>query len=307
MNTNKERYRKWCEQDKTMPFFYRYDYYQAIYHDNWEIALATNGNDIQAAMPYVVRKKKGFNLILPEPLMPYQGVWINYPLNQKYASKLGFEKEVITKIIEQLPSVALFRQQFHPNFTNWLPFAWENYKQTTKYSYIIEDISDLKIVYDEFKDKTRNSIKKATQNFSVKAAASIDEFIDFKRNNSNINALNLIILKRILNFAFDNNLGEILHAKNSENEICSSIFYIWDDSTAYLLQSINNKKTNYSGATSLLIWEAIKNASSKTKSFDFEGSMIQSIETFFRSFGGKQTPYFEINKTNHPLLKLLRY
>lgn len=58
-----------------------------------------------------------------------------------------------------------------------------------------------------------------------------------------------------------------------------------------------------SGATSLCIWEAILFASTIVKKFDFEGSMIESIEKFFRAFGASQTPYFEIYKTPSKLIR----
>jgi len=47
----------------------------------------------------------------------------------------------------------------------------------------------------------------------------------------------------------------------------------------------------------LCLWEAIRYASTVTKQFDFEGSMIESVERFFRAFGAVQTPYFRITKT----------
>jgi len=45
------------------------------------------------------------------------------------------------------------------------------------------------------------------------------------------------------------------------------------------------------------VWHAIKHSATVTKSFDFEGSMIEPIERFFRAFGAIQTPYFAISKT----------
>ena len=54
----------------------------------------------------------------------------------------------------------------------------------------------------------------------------------------------------------------------------------------------------------LLLWEAIQFSSDVTRKFNFEGSMIKSIEKFFRAFGGRQVPYLEITKTNSILIKL---
>lgn len=57
-----------------------------------------------------------------------------------------------------------------------------------------------------------------------------------------------------------------------------------------------------SGATSLCMWEAIRFAATVTKSFDFEGSMIEPVERYFRAFGAIQTPYFSVSKTPSRLL-----
>ena len=54
----------------------------------------------------------------------------------------------------------------------------------------------------------------------------------------------------------------------------------------------------------LCLWEAIKFASTVTNKFDFEGSMIESVEKYFRSFGAVQKPYFTITKTPSFLLRL---
>ena len=51
------------------------------------------------------------------------------------------------------------------------------------------------------------------------------------------------------------------------------------------------------------MWEAIQFASTVTQRFDFEGSMMEPVEKFFRAFGATQTPYFSISKTPSRLLK----
>jgi hypothetical protein len=51
-----------------------------------------------------------------------------------------------------------------------------------------------------------------------------------------------------------------------------------------------------SGAASLCIWEAIARQPDTTEVFDFEGSVIEPIERFFRGFGALQTPYFHVSK-----------
>jgi hypothetical protein len=52
------------------------------------------------------------------------------------------------------------------------------------------------------------------------------------------------------------------------------------------------------GANTLLYWEAIRLASQVSRAFDFEGSMVEPIEHYFRGFGGRQTPYFCVRRAN---------
>ena len=61
-----------------------------------------------------------------------------------------------------------------------------------------------------------------------------------------------------------------------------------------------------SGANSLCMWEAISFSSTVSEQFDFEGSMLEPVERFFRAFGARQVPYFEVTKINSRLFKLLR-
>ena len=56
----------------------------------------------------------------------------------------------------------------------------------------------------------------------------------------------------------------------------------------------------------MLTWEAIKFASIAKKIFDFEGSMNENIEKFFRGFNTVQKSYFSITKTNSKLIKAKR-
>ena len=51
-----------------------------------------------------------------------------------------------------------------------------------------------------------------------------------------------------------------------------------------------------SGAQSLVLWKAIQHASTVSSVFDFEGSMVEGIENFFRQFGGNRVINYNIVK-----------
>ncbi len=97
---------------------------------------------------------------------------------------------------------------------------------------------------------------------------------------------------------------KIFFAEDPEGKIHAAIYIVWDEYSAYYLMGGGDPELRTSGATSLAMWEAIKFASRVTKSFDFEGSMIESVERFFRGFGATQTPYFHVWKFNSKIMKL---
>ena len=94
-----------------------------------------------------------------------------------------------------------------------------------------------------------------------------------------------------------------LVAIDSNGHIHAAIYLVHFNSTMYYLTGGGDPKYRNSGATSWLINEALKLAKHRQYSFDFEGSMIEPIERFFRAFGAIQTPYFQIKKVNSTLLK----
>jgi hypothetical protein len=59
-----------------------------------------------------------------------------------------------------------------------------------------------------------------------------------------------------------------------------------------------------SSAGSLCMWAAIENAATVAANFDFEGSMIEPIEHFFRSFGAVQQPYHRVSRANSRLIRV---
>ncbi|EYB66480.1 hypothetical protein DEIPH_ctg105orf0001 [Deinococcus phoenicis] len=66
----------------------------------------------------------------------------------------------------------------------------------------------------------------------------------------------------------------------------------------YGLMSGRAIRTPVRGAAALLLWHAIGQAAQRELAFDFQGSMIESIEEYFRGFGARLTPYSHISKAS---------
>ena len=306
--TNREKYREFCKTEENIPLFSKDWFLDSVCGtDNWDVALVERDTEIIASMPFYRKRKTIFNIITMPKHAQTMGVYLKYPEGQKYEKRLSYEKELMTSLIEQLPKVDYFNQAFHYSVTNWLPFYWKGYTQTTNYTYVIENLSNLESVFKNFNHAKRKNIKKAEKILEVKFDLSAKEFYDnhkmtLKKQDSVI-SYSFEHFNRIFSSAYEHNAGRTIYAVDSDNNIHAALFVIWDKNSAYDLISTIDPAFRNSGGASLLIREIIKFVSNKTNRFDFEGSMIENVEKSFRQFGAKQKPYFDITKIDSKILK----
>jgi hypothetical protein len=93
-------------------------------------------------------------------------------------------------------------------------------------------------------------------------------------------------------------------AQDAEGRVHAVLYLVWLGNTAYDLMSGADPEIRGSGAGSLLVWEAIRFAATVTSRFDFEGSMVESIERFFRAFGARQVAYSRVTRMSPRMKKL---
>ena len=151
-------------------------------------------------------------------------------------------------------------------------------------------------------------IAKAEKEITVTESDDIELFykinaLSFKRQDKKV-PYSLTYVKQIDEACKNNNCRKILLAKDADNNIHAAIYIVWDIHSAYYLMGGADESFKNSGAYSLLLWQAIKAAASLSKQFNFCGSMLPTVERFFRSFGGEQTPYLHLKKVNSKALKL---
>ena len=311
--THKDLYRKLCAEEPTIPLFSRDWWLDAVCGDDWDVCLVEKGGKVLASMPYYYQKNRlGMKIICQPKETQTLGPWLSLS-NAKSANRLGQEKKLMTELIHQLPKFSHFHQQWHHARTNWLPFFWHGFYQTTQYTYRIPDLSDLAKIWAGFRENIRTDIRKAKTQYSlnVQRYNSIDDFLvlnakTFERQKISP-PYSRSFIKRLDNACANRGARAIFICADSEGRHHAGAYIVWDDECAYYLMGGGDPGLRSSGATSLCLWEAIQFAASKSKSFDFEGSMIEPVERFFRAFGADQTPYFSIQKTPSKILRLAGY
>ena len=272
----------------------------AVAPDAWGAVQVSKGGEIVARLPYVVKQKRGLTALSMPPLTLTLGPWLK-PSTAKYANQLSQQKELMTSLIEQLPPHDYFSQYFHHSVTNWLPFYWQGFEQTTRYTYVIEALEDLERVWSHFSKKLRWEIRKAQKQLAVRTdVEDIERFLDinaltFKRQGLDV-PYNRDVVRRLDAACTKHQARRMFFAEDAQGRIHAVLYFVWDKNSTYALMGGSDPDLRSSGADSLLTWEAIRFAATIGNTFNLAGSMIESVERFNRAFGGMQTPYFHVTR-----------
>jgi hypothetical protein len=306
-------YRELGEREPSIPLFSRPWWLDATAGaGSWDAVVVERGGELRASLPFVVERRMGLTLLGQPPLTPSLGPWLRAS-TAKYANRLGEEKELLEALADGLPPYDRYTQFWHPDRTNWLPFYWRGFTQTTRYTYVLPDLSDPDALWGALRENIRREVQKAGRRFSLRVRddLGVDAFLalneaTFRRQGRGLPYPRALV-ERIDAACAARGCRRILVAEDGEGRRHAGAFIVWDENSAYYLMGGADPELRSSGAMSLVLWEAVRHAAGVTRRFDFEGSMVEPIERFFRAFGAVQTPYFEVSRTPSRLLRARRH
>ena len=306
----KQFFKKFSEGNKDLPFSLRYDWWNEVVKENWDVAVIENQGEVKAIWPYSITKKYGFTQLRSTEISPYTGPFIVYPKGQKEHRKYSYEKKILDELIAQLPPYHFFEQNCHLNFQNALPLYWKGFQLNVRYTYILKNITDLKNIYSQFADNIRREIKKAEKAIKIEESKDINALYSMMESTFQVQGTSLYLQKKTLEFFHEHiqkhACGKLFLAKNFDGKPIAGVGIIWDHDCAYYLLGGADSEFKNSGAMSLLMWKAIQFSSTVVNRFNFEGSMIPGIERFLRGFGGELKSYYKVSHDKSLFLKILK-
>lgn len=267
-----------------------------------DLLLIRRGGSLAAGMPIVWSDSGRFKCISMPPLTQVLGILFP-PSSAKPAKRLANEHELAVELMEQIPPCDRFSLRFHYQFSNWSPFFWGGYSQTTKYTYVIDEIGGEAEVWSGVRDNIRREIRKAQRaDISIRDDCGLEAMYEtisqtFARQGMKT-PYSLEFVKRLDTACTSVAARRMLFAVDPQNRIHAAGYYVWDARTTYFLMGGGNPALRNSGANSLMHWQAIQEARERGTKYDFEGSMIRGVQRFFQSFGALPKAYSQISRTN---------
>src|SRR5262249_55963448 len=149
-----------------------------------------------------------------------------------------------------------FGQSFWPGLTNWLPFYWAGFSQTTRYTYWVPKLSDLDALWADFLENARNYVRKAEKRLSVDVSGDVDLLCDmYERTFSQQGQPTPYprsTLFSIANCAIQHGHGRIACAVDAQKNVHAANLIVFDSRATHYLVAGSDNRFRTSGAASLL-------------------------------------------------------
>lgn len=304
--SNKGRYADFCKETY-VPIYSKPWWLDAVCGpENWDVWLYDTGEQILAAMPYYMEQRGPYRYITKAPLTQNNGIIFLEDPRRKPIKEAELQGKIIDaacNFIEEL-HLDVYEQQYPHTFQNWSPFFWRNYTNVLRYTYIIEDTSDMEKIWADFAPAYRNEIRKGqrltTVNTEIMPSAFYAEHEKVFLKQGRNCPFSYEFWLRLYEACKAHNSCQMFSAQDEEGSIHALLFLVWDERSVYHLLGGYMPEFSSSQAYPALVYHGIQFAHEKGLAYDFEGSMIQRIAKSFRQFGGVPKPYYRIRKVFNP-------
>lgn len=274
---------------------------EAVAPGQWAVATVGRDSDLQARLPYILTRQPLFTSIRQPPLTQILGPWYR-DAGGRTISALGREHQLAAELVAQLPRCDFFSMNFHHRIKNWLPYTWQKFEMVPKVTYVIEKLGSEAELWEGLAPNIRREIRKAEKRVEIVRSDDVDLFVRLNQKTFERQEMTIPYapetLRRVHDACAARKAGQFYFARDAEQRYHAAIYVVHDDRSAFYLQGGADATLRTSGAHSLLMWNAILDASRTSAQFNFEGSVIQGIERFVRAFGGEQKTYMNARRAN---------
>jgi hypothetical protein len=281
--------------DYYVPVFYQPWYLDAVCDSPWDVVIYEEDGEILGVLVFMIKAKYGLTYILHPPFCPYMGPMFfgSQDLNSVFDS-----------LIDRLPRHHVMIQDFYHS----TPEIKNNQLIKEKYTYIIDKDDDVNILKSKLSSDRRRKIRKAAERFELQIEESISVFQDFLdqsfSNRGKKNPYADIPLESIDRQLVKHHARRIIKCIDNRGKIMAMGYFLVDEKWVFnIATGVDNSYPHE--AMSLMVWSEIEKTLNSGRSFDFEGSNIPGVESFYKSFKGEKVYYQSYYRSKNKFLDLL--
>lgn len=271
-----------CIENAVQSRIYAFSWYLDIVAENWDVLVL---DDYEAVMP-LPWKQKYFIKYISQPFFCQQLGIFSLKKNSQ---------EIAQKFIRKIPKKFL-KITLQLNSEN----CFEEINLEKKVNYILSLNTSYTFLFKSFNKGRKHAVKVGDSHSLTIKNITIDQLIKLtKENYTYANSLgnDFKKLKKLTSYILANNKGSVVGVFKEDIVLGGAIILKDNYRITYLFSSFTNEAKKKQ-APSFLINTLIKEYAETSFVFDFEGSTIFNIASFYRSFGAIKESYNFFKKIN---------
>ena len=243
------------------------------------------GGQVVASLPFVRVRTMGFTLLDMPPYTRTLGPILSLPAS-KPARRLRNMHDAIRELMEALPRHDRYQAMLGPDDPTAFSLALSGCSLGQNFTFRMPAVWDADQHWNELDQKTRNLIRTAGKKLEVRCESRFEVVLELsERERGAKDRSNFSTLRRLAEAAERRGQLVTLTAHQDDGRVVGAAAVIWDDQVMYFWQSVRDSQGLRSGATSLLIWEAMLLARRKGLIFDVDGYHSLPAARFVSRFG----------------------
>ena len=301
--SNREKYTRLCEQEELPLHAQAWWWEKASTGKEWDAILLEDAKgNITAAMPFHLVRRLG----IPAVLMP-----VHTQYHYVYTAP-DAPPDIYTHLVQTFEETCRKRHIGWIQLQGFYPaplldaFHASGFDVTERVTYRIDAVPSRQEMEALFSENKRRQLHKAVdlhvEDMTVEAfyrfhhacMEAQGKRIDYSASWA----------RSVLHEAVARRQGRLIAAQNADGRTLAAMFLAWDNKQCYYLHPSYDPMFKKSGAMAWLTAQALEEAHRKGLQFDFEGSMIPSIASSYKQFGGRPVTYHRMEKFFNPFIRV---
>ena len=275
---NVEKYDN-CISNAINTRIYAYSWFLDVVCDSWDVLVE---DDYHAVMPLPKRKKYGIHYIYLPPWTQQLGVFSSHEV----------EENSVHQFIKTIPKKYYLIDVFL-NSNNLIQSPHINLRD----NFILPLDKSYESLRKEFSKGRKSSCKQAkTYNLEIIEGYDHDKIILlFKQNKGselNKQYSDYLVLAKLFEHVLQPKHTKTMAVVNSNKELIGGALFLKDNHRITYLFSAINHEGREKQAMSFLLDHLIEKNAESNYILDFEGSMVEGVAKFYKSFGAVKEEYF---------------
>ncbi len=301
----RENYSEWDDLVDKSPHgtIFHYSWWLQTTASEFNILVVRNERGaLVAGLPVPFQRRPGLRLMHAPILTPYLGPVFDLSNEDNICDKLYFMRSHGELLAQNVKAFDSFRYVAGACAPDLQGFLWAGFRVHLAFTFRFPATHSPDQITAGMTRTHLQKLKKAMRlNLSVTRDEGLEDLIYLNSKTFEKQHLKPMcspgFLKRLWCAAHSQEKAHLYVARTSDNKPAAALLTVHDKRTTYQIVSGVNPELRDVPAAYLVLWTALQDAIRAGRDFDFEGSSIRGVESFYRRWGANAMPIWRIEKS----------